>query len=122
MNSQELSKLYQNLTSVAPCSDTEDSYFSDKHMMTNKELCGQVWCYIQNIHNAFHSHNISYEIKINPLPNNGVNFVVKQAKHYNNHFIYTGKGYTGNVYAIARKNNIIAKIIDIFQNGAQTLT
>lgn len=113
MNSQELSMLYYSLTNIPPLADTEDSYFSDKHMMNNRELCGQVQGYVTEIHKAFNP-NISATLKVSPLNKNGAKFTLRS--------INSNKGYTGNVYAVAGKNNIIAKIIDIFQNGAQTLT
>lgn len=113
MNPQELSKLYYDLTTIPPLADTEDSYFSDKHMMTNKELCGQVQGYVGEIHKVFNP-NTPATLKVSSLTKNGAKFTLK--------YINSNKGYTGNVYAIARKNNIIAKIIDIFQNGVQVLT
>ena len=119
MTTKQASMLYYGLTKVSPLSDTEDSYFSDKHMMTNKELCGQVWGYLAEIHKAFHP-NIAYTIEISSLPKNGAKFTIRHITKDNRH-TYTGKGYTGSVYAVARKNNIIAKIIDIFQNGEQIL-
>ena len=115
MNTQDISmNLYYSLTTIPKVADTEDSYFSDKHMMTNKELCGQVEGYLEAVCQSFHPESPIY-ISVNPISKNGVNFTVKLL-HSNN------KGYSGAVYAIARKNNIIKKIIDIFQNGLQTVT
>ena len=114
MNTQDISmNLYYSLTKIPKVADTEDSYFSDKHMMTNKELCGQVECYLGDICQSFHPESPVY-ISVNPTSKNGVKFTVKLL-HSNN------KGYSGTVYAIARKNNIIKKIIDIFSQGAKRL-
>lgn len=113
-DTQDISmNLYYSLTKIPKLADTEDSYFSDKHMMTNKELCGQVECYLGDICQSFHPESPIY-ISVNPTSKNGVKFTVKLL-HSNN------KGYSGTVYAIARKNNIIKKIIDIFLQGAKRL-
>ena len=114
MNAQDISmNLYYSLTEIPKVADTEDSYFSDKHMMTNKELCGQVEGYLGDICQSFHPESPVY-ISVNPTNKNGVKFTVKLL-HSNN------KGYSGTVYAIAGKNNIIKKIIDIFSQGAKRL-
>ena len=106
--------LYYALTEIPKVADTENNYFSDKHMMTNKELRGQVEGYLGVVCHSFHPKS-PVCISVNPISRNGVNFTVKLL-HGNN------KGYSGTVYAIAGKNNIIKKIIDIFQNGLQTVT
>ena len=114
MNTQDISmNLYYSLTKIPKVADTEDSYFSDKHMMTNKELCGQVKGYLGAVCHSFHPES-PVCISVNPISRNGVNFTVKLL-HGNN------KGYSGTVYAIAGKNNIIKKIIDIFSQGAKRL-
>ena len=114
MNTQDISmNLYYALTKIPKVADTEDSYFSDKHMMTNKELCGQVEGYLGAVCQSFHPESPVY-ISVNPTNKNGAKFTVKLL-HSNN------KGYSGTVYAIARKNNIIKKIIDIFLQGAKRL-
>lgn len=114
MNTQDISmNLYYSLTKIPKVADTEDSYFSDKHMMTNKELCGQVEGYLGAVCHSFHPESPVY-ISVNPIHKNGAKFTVKLL-HSNN------KGYSGTVYAIARKNNIIKKIIDIFSQGAKRL-
>ena len=114
MNTQDLSmKLYYALTEIPKVADTEDNYFSDKHMMTNKELCGQVEGYLGAMCYGFHP-GTPFCVSVNPISRNGVKFTVKLL-HGNN------KGYSGTVYAIAGKNNIIKKIIDIFSQGAKRL-
>lgn len=113
-DTQDISmNLYYSLTKIPKVADTEDSYFSDKHIMTNKELCGQVEGYLGDICQSFHPESPVY-ISVNPTNKNGAKFTVKLL-HSNN------KGYSGTVYAIARKNNIIKKIIDIFSQGAKRL-
>ena len=114
MKTQDISmNLYYTLTKIPKVADTEDSYFSDKHMMTNKELCGQVEGYLGAVCQSFHPKSPVY-ISVNPTNKNGAKFTVKLL-HSNN------KGYSGTVYAIAGKNNIIKKIIDIFSQGAKRL-
>ena len=114
MNTQDISmNLYYSLTEIPKVADTENNYFSDKHMMTNKELCGQVEGYLEAVCQSFHPKSPVY-ISVNPTNKNGAKFTVKLL-HSNN------KGYSGTVYAIARKNNIIKKIIDIFSQGAKRL-
>lgn len=119
MTSEEKELLYYKMTNIPSLADTEDSYFSDKHMMTNKELCGQVYGYVSEIHKAFNP-DVSATLKVIPLQKNGAKFILKcKTKSKTKK---SSVGYTGSVYAIARKNNIIAKIIDIFQHGEQALT
>ena len=113
MTAEQASLLYYKLIKIPSLADTEDNYFSDKHMMTNKELCGQLSGYVREIYTAFNPE-IPAMIHIQSVPKNGAKFTVK--------YINNRKGYTGTVYAVARKNNIIQKIIDIFQNGAVNLT
>ena len=88
MNSQELSMLYYSLTNIPPLADTEDSYFSDKHMMNNRELCGQVQGYVTEIHKAFNP-NISATLKVSSLNKNGAQFTLRS--------ITSNKGSKGNV-------------------------
>ena len=113
MTLSQANALYKALTTIPPIADTEDSYFSNKHMMTNKELLGQLEGYVREIYTAFNPE-IPAIIYTRSVPKNGAKFTVKYINDVN-------KGYTGTVYAIARKNNIIQKIIDIFQNGAVNL-
>lgn len=114
MTLSQATALYKALTTIPLIADVEDSYFSDKHMMTNKELLGQLEGYVREIYTAFNPETPAM-IHIQSVPKNGAKFTVKYIDNLN-------KGYTGTVYAVARKNNIIQKIIDIFQNGVQILT
>lgn len=112
-NTQDISmNLYYALTKIPKVADTEDSYFSDKHMMTNKELCGQVEGYLGAVCQSLHPESPVY-ISVNPTNKNGAKFTVK--------LLHSNKGYSGTVYAIARKSNIIKKIINIFSQGAKRL-
>lgn len=117
MTQGQYSVLYNSMIEIPDIVDAEESYFSDKHIMTNKELCGQVWGYVQEIHNTI-TPNVPATIDVVPLHKNGARFTLNYLNSSNEP---TGMGYTGSVYSVARKNNIIKKIIDIFQAGIQIL-
>ena len=103
--------LYQ-MTKPTMDEDDKSSYFSSKHMMTNHELCGQLFGYTEYILNCCYP-DTPFNIIVFPLTKNGAKVIARTHKN---------RGYTTNVYSVAGKNNIIKKLLDTLIKEKQDIS
>lgn len=105
--------LIEDLCKVNPLEEADTtSYFSSKHIMSAKELAGQVFGYLSHIITRAY-RSTAMQIFLFPIQRNGLRIIVQ---------VYGNRGYTCEVYAIARKNKICETLVNMFANGETDLT
>lgn len=102
--------------SNVPNDDDKTNLFSTKHVMTNKELVGQVWGYGCELIKEY-IPNTPVVIRSVSMPGNGARLVIG---------IVDGgditDGYALSVYAISKRLGIVAKLCDMFEAGCKALS
>ena len=104
--------LLQEMTTPYLYEDDTTNIFSNRYMMNNKELCKQLFGYTTYIITNILPDTLA-RIVVFPLSRNGAKVII---------MLNDNIGYTIDVYAIARRNKIIEKLIKTFANGAQDIT
>lgn len=98
-----------------PTLDEEDttSYFSSQHIMSGKELAGQVFNKIGYILSQL-CPEVSATVSLFPIKGNGLQVFVLAGPE--------GYGYECKVYAVSKKNKICETLIDMFNKPETDLT
>lgn len=111
MNKTQLMMMF----SINPFENDANSLYSNKHVMTNKELVNQVWGYTAEIQRHYLSANTPIFIATKPMPRNGARIVVRLLNEVRS-------GYACTVYSISRRVNIVGEICDMFERGLTVLS
>ena len=104
-------QMYSNVPEAAP------DLYRDVHVMTNKELLGQVYMFAAEIQKYYLSTDTPISISTVSMPSNGVRLVVRLLDCVDDHI-----GFAGTFYSISRRLKIIEQICDMFESGAKVLS
>lgn len=96
--------------------DIADLYRSD-HIMTNKELIGQVYGYAAEIQKYYLEEGTPIHISVTSVPSNGVRLIIMLLEYTEEHF-----GFATTLYSISRRVKIVEQICNMFEKGFQILS
>lgn len=99
---------------INPFDKEEDSLFSNKHIMTSKELVNQTWAFAKEVLKTYVPKDTPVCIGTKAVTGNGARVVVA-LKGKN-------EGYACTVYSISKRLRIIEEICNMFENGLAVLS